>query len=65
MTLDKLCQHIENFVNKANSRKFIAWTIATIALFTRYIDANSWMMITMLWLGIQGYLDSRRKEMDS
>ena len=60
MTFEQVCQHIEKFIYKVNSRKFIAWTTATIALFTQYLDQDNWLMITLLWLGVQGFLDYKK-----
>lgn len=61
MTLETLCKHTEHFLYKANSRKFLAWITATIGLFTQFVNEDNWLMITMLWMGAQAFLDYRNK----
>jgi len=44
-------------VEKGISRKFAAWVVATVGLFTDYIPSDAWMTITLLYIGVQGALD--------
>lgn len=50
-------QFILDAVIKILSKKFIVWIIASIALFTRFIESSEWMAITMTYLGAQGFID--------
>jgi hypothetical protein len=34
------------------SRKFLAWAVATVALFMHMISGEAWLIITGAWLGI-------------
>jgi len=44
-------------LHRFQSKKFLVWAIASIALFTNYIDAEAWLMISGGYLGVQSFLD--------
>ncbi len=48
------------FFTRANSKKFVVWTVATAALFSHYITADQWLVITSLYLSAETTLDWKR-----
>lgn len=55
--VSKLNTAVAIAIEKGISRKFTAWVVATVALFTSFIDGSAWMYITLLYIGIQTSLD--------
>ena len=47
----------KDMLHKVKSRKFQVWVIATIAFFMLILPPDGWMMISMLYIGVQGALD--------
>jgi pyrroloquinoline quinone (PQQ) biosynthesis protein C len=58
----KTCLSAGVFLEKVPSRKFLAWTVATHMTYTGILKPDSWMMITMLFLGTQAVLDWSKKD---
>ena len=48
---------VDAFLRKIMSRKLLVWTVSTIALFTGFIDADVWSMISIGYIGSQGVAD--------
>jgi hypothetical protein len=44
-------------LNRFQSKKFIVWLVGCVALFSHFITASDWMMLTMTYVGVQGVLD--------
>lgn len=44
----------------SSSRKYMAWMIASVALFTDFITPEHWITITVLYIGVQGGLDWKK-----
>ena len=44
-------------LGKSASRTFIVWAFATHMMYIGLLSQDSWMMISMLFLGIRGALD--------
>ena len=55
-----LCLNAKLLVGKVISRKFIVFAIATHMVYTQYLPGPDWMMIAMIYIGIEGALDWRR-----
>lgn len=55
--LSTLLDTLRAGISKFHSRKFIVWVVATVALFSKFITNDQWVMITMTWSGIEGVLD--------
>lgn len=47
------------------SRKFIVWMVGSVAMFTGFISANDWMIITGLYLSAQTVVDFRKPQTPS
>jgi hypothetical protein len=58
---DNICRIALSWLEKASSRKFLAWVVASVGLFTGYIQSTDWLMVTMLYLGMQTYLDNKKE----
>ena len=57
--INTLCSNIKTFMNKANSRKFIVFAIATHMVYFDYLEGADWLMMALVYLGVQGALDWR------
>jgi phosphotransferase system glucose/maltose/N-acetylglucosamine-specific IIC component len=44
----------------SDSKKFVGFTLATIALFTGFITSAQWMVVAGIWMGIQGGIDYKK-----
>ena len=49
---------IDKYLNKAVSKKLIAFIIATIALFTGNVSGTEWIIISTAYIAITGYTDT-------
>lgn len=58
--LSTICTHSKTFIGKAISRKFIVFIIATHMVYTHFLPGPDWMMIAMIYIGIEGALDWRK-----
>ncbi len=58
--LKELKDFLFSFLYRINSKKFLAWMVGTVALFSQYITANEWMVITSIYLSAEGIVDVRR-----
>lgn len=45
------------FLQRIDSKKFFAWAVATHMTYIRLLDPQSWLLITLVWIGVQGALD--------
>lgn len=57
----QICISISIFIEKAASRKFIAWAVATHMAYAEILDSNSWLTITLLFMSAQTILDWKIK----
>ena len=57
MPTSPIKQIIIHAIHRVLAKKFIAWAMASAALFTHFITGDNWMAITMLFIGTQGVLD--------
>ncbi|MCS7230785.1 MAG: hypothetical protein RMJ67_01385 [Elusimicrobiota bacterium] len=48
---------IERVILKFTSRKFLIWVIGTILLFLRVISEETWLYLTMFYVGTEGLAD--------
>ena len=48
---------LDIITEKAISRKFLVWMVATALLAFAKIDADNWVAITLGYVGIQGFSD--------
>ncbi len=55
----KLAVLVLTHIEKALSRKFIAWIAATVAMFLGKVDGDAWMVVTGIYMGLQTGLDYR------
>lgn len=55
---ERICEAILTAVEKAMSRKFLVWLIATYAFFAHLLTEKSWMWASMIYLGAQWALDA-------
>ena len=46
-------KHVERLI----SRKFLAWTTATGALFGGALDGDNWVAVTLVYIGSQAMVD--------
>jgi hypothetical protein len=44
-------------LTRLQSKKFIVWTVASVAMFTGFLQSTDWMYITTMYLGAQGLID--------
>lgn len=51
-------EFIDKYLNKAVSKKLIAFIIATIALFTGKVSGTEWIIISTAYIAITGYTDT-------
>jgi hypothetical protein len=54
---DEVKHFIISSLTRLQSKKFIVWTIASVAMFTGYLQSTDWMYITTMYLGAQGLID--------
>lgn len=52
-------QLLMSLLKRLQSRKFLVWLTSSVALFTYYIGAHEWLIITATYLGAQGLVDYR------
>lgn len=48
---------VDKYLNKFTSRKLTVWMVSTVALFLGTIDQDTWGMISLGYIGIQGFAD--------
>lgn len=48
------------FIDKSASKKFFSWVVGTHMAYIGLLEPNSWMVITLVWLGIQGGIDYKK-----
>lgn len=48
---------IEKMIEKFFSRKFLIWVIGTILLFLKVITEETWLYLTMFYVGTEGLAD--------
>lgn len=63
--ISQLCISTQIFLQKAVSRKFIVWAIATHMAYASILDSNGWLTISMLFMGAQTMLDWKHKPIDT
>ena len=49
---------IDKYLNFAISKKLLAFLIACIALFTDKMNGEQWMVMSSVYIGTQGVIDS-------
>ena len=52
--------YIDNKLGKYASRKFIGFFVATLLLMGGFIGPLEWTVYASVWVGIQGYGDSKQ-----
>jgi hypothetical protein len=52
---------LERLLDKLASRKFWVLVFASILLFFKAIDENTWLKIALFWMGIEGICDILRE----
>lgn len=50
-------EKIDRFINKWVSRKLTVFALASVALFNGYITGSEWIIISSIYLGIEGTAD--------
>jgi len=50
-------ERIDRFINKWVSRKLTVFVLASVALFNGYISGSEWIIISSIYLGIEGTAD--------
>lgn len=50
-------ERIDRFLNKWVSRKLTVFVLASVALFNGYITGSEWIIISSIYLGIEGTAD--------
>lgn len=48
-------------MKKYLSRKFIVFVIATILVATNKITDWTWLVVAIIWMGLEAYLDTVRR----
>ena len=49
---------LDKYVGKLVSRKLLAWSTATWLLYSNRVDSEQWVLITAIYLGTQGVIDT-------
>jgi hypothetical protein len=50
---------IDGAIERLLSRKFMAWLVATIALFAGKLSGMEWVYVTSIYIIAQGYIDTK------
>lgn len=58
--IEEICQSIKIFLSKANSRKFLVWAIGTHMTYIHLLDPDHWMVLSLLYIGVQYSLDMKK-----
>lgn len=45
------------FLDKAASRKWLVWLVATHMTYIALLDPQSWLLVSLILMGVQGALD--------
>lgn len=48
----------DKMLNKLVSRKLVVWVVATIAMFSGPVNADQWIIVSSIYLGLQGVQDT-------
>lgn len=48
---------INKFLDKAASKKFLVWIVATHMTYIMLLEPQSWLLVSLIYMGIQGGLD--------
>ena len=52
---------VDCLVEKAISRKFLAWVTATGLTYIGHLESGDWVIITAIFIGMQGTIDAIAK----
>jgi hypothetical protein len=55
--MQTLSNTLSDLSQKVISRKFITFAVATHMTYSHLLDGPSWLMLAMLYVGVQGGLD--------
>ena len=50
-------EKIDFYLKKVISRKLLAWVVGTVALFLGSLDGDNWVVITTVYISLQGATD--------
>ena len=57
LSKDKTKGYLDVGIAKFASRKLLVWMAATGFLIQGYIPPSDWILVSLLWIGVQGALD--------
>lgn len=55
----------DKMIEKAISRKLMAWLVATGLMFIDKIDGDQWILVTSLYIGTQATIDGVAKLLEA
>ena len=50
-------ERLDLFLSKFISRKLLVWIVATIALFSTFLESSDWVIIATAYISLQGVSD--------
>ena len=48
---------VSRIIDKYLSRKFFVFVISTLFLYFKVIDEKTWLLVAMIYMGVEGVLD--------
>lgn len=60
VAIDSFIESMTTLLKKAISRKFIVWIVASHMVYYSYLGPQEWLMISMIYMGSQAYIDSKK-----
>ena len=55
--MEKVKAFLDRMVEKAISRKFLAWVTATVLAAYSHIDSSDWVAVTTMYIGSEALVD--------
>ena len=55
--MEKIKAFLDRMIEKAISRKFLAWITATVLSSYGHIDSDDWVAVTVMYIGSEALVD--------